>query len=79
MNDKYVTTGEVAKLFAVCNRTAAKWFDAGLMTGFRLPCGSRDRRFRLKSVLAFAEQYSIPITVPAEWQPSVSTTEGATP
>jgi hypothetical protein len=38
-----LTTGQAAKLCHCCPRQLTKWFDAGLLRGYRLP-GSTDRR-----------------------------------
>lgn len=43
--DRPMTTGQVATLFGVTARTVAKWFDTGLLPGYRLP-GGLERRFR---------------------------------
>lgn len=46
------TLGQVAKMFAVGPRTATKWFDTGILKGYRIP-GSQDRRVPAKSIIAF--------------------------
>lgn len=53
-----LTTGEVARIFAVAPRTVAKWFDSGLLKGWLIP-GSKDRRFHLDDVRAFAEAHGM--------------------
>ncbi len=50
------TTGQVAKLCGVAPRTAAKWFDTGLLKGYRIP-HSQDRRIPRESILAFMRKY----------------------
>jgi excisionase family DNA binding protein len=36
-----MTTGEAAALAGVSDDTIARWFDAGLLSGLRLPAGGR--------------------------------------
>ena len=55
-----MTTGEVAKACRVAPRTAHKWFDGGLIDGYRLP-GSRDRRFHLADVVRFMTEHKFPL------------------
>src|SRR5688500_1648862 len=38
-----LTTGKVAKICNVAPRTVSKWFDVGVLDGYRIP-GSKDRR-----------------------------------
>lgn len=54
------TTGAVAKLLGVAPRTVSKWFDRGLLAGYRLP-GSRDRRVTREALEQFARQHHIPL------------------
>jgi two-component system, OmpR family, response regulator RpaA len=51
-----LTTGECAKIFGVAPRTVSKWFDRGVLRGYRLP-GSQDRRIPRTSAVAFARQH----------------------
>ena len=64
MNDEYLTTGQVARLFAVSPRTAANWFDLGRLKGYRLP-GSGERRYRLRDCVDLAQAHGIPIILAA--------------
>lgn len=48
-----LTTGAVARLFAVTPSTVVRWADAGLLPSFTTPSGHR--RFRLEDVEAFTE------------------------
>lgn len=54
------TTGEVAKLCNVAPRTVSKWFDAGHLTGYRIP-GSKDRRIPVEHLVRFMRAYGIPM------------------
>ncbi len=58
MND-VLTTGQVAKHCKVTIRTVIKWFEKGLLEGYRIP-GSRDRRFPRENVLKFMREHNIP-------------------
>ena len=53
-------TGEVADLCGVSPRLVVKWFDEGLLVGFRLP-GSRDRRILPASLVEFMESNGMPV------------------
>lgn len=55
------TTGDVAKLIGVATRTVTKFFDEGLLKGYRLPTGSRDRRMPRESLVAFLRQHDISV------------------
>ena len=57
--DEWLTTGQVAAACGVSPRTAAKWFDRGLLKGHRLP-GSRDRRVRRDDAARFAASMGLP-------------------
>lgn len=48
-----LTAGEVARLCRVSPRTAARWIDDGILTGYRVP-GSLDRRVALSDFEHFA-------------------------
>lgn len=52
------TTGEVAKLCNVAARTVTKWFDNGLLKGYRIP-GSRDRRIPREQLTRFMRAHGI--------------------
>lgn len=56
----YLTTGQVARLFRVSARTAAKWCDQGRLRHHRLPIG-RKRRISVAEVRRFAAEYQVPI------------------
>ena len=54
-----LTTGDIAKMAAVSNRTAARWIDDGLIKGYRIP-GSRHRRVRRADAVEFFKAHEIP-------------------
>lgn len=56
--DRYFTSGQVAEHCGVSPRVVNKWFDAGILTGWRMP-NSGDRRIDRKSVLAFMKERNI--------------------
>jgi len=56
---KVLTTGEVAAVCNVASRTVGKWFDGGLLKGYRIP-GSRDRRIPVAELVRFMKEYGIP-------------------
>lgn len=60
---KVLTPGDVAKICNVAHRTVQKWFDSGLLTGYRLP-GSRDRRIPVSELISFMKASNIPMTSP---------------
>lgn len=55
-----LSTGEVAKICNVALRTVQKWFDSGLIKGYRIP-GGRDRRIPVDELARFLEEYNMPI------------------
>lgn len=57
-----LTTGQVARVCRVSNRTVQKWVDAGHLKGYRLPA-SQERRVRVEHVRAFLAANGMP----AEW------------
>ncbi len=57
---KILTTGDVAKVSNVSLRTAQKWFDTGLITGYLLP-GSKNRRVSAKEFKQFLEENNMPM------------------
>jgi len=57
---KILTSGEVAKICNVAHRTVQKWFDRGILNGYRLP-GSGDRRIPVNELVSFMKANSIPI------------------
>lgn len=58
-----LTTGDVAKICNVAGRTASKWFDNGLLKGYRIP-GSQDRRIPVEELIRFMKEHDIPATIP---------------
>lgn len=54
------TTGQVAKYCHVAPRTVSKWFDQGLLKGYRIP-GSQDRRVPRENLIAFMKQHGMPL------------------
>lgn len=64
-----LTSGYAAKACKVAPRTVSKWFDQGLLKGYRLP-GSRDRRIPAADLVAFMEAAGM--TVPADLRRLVS-------
>lgn len=54
-----LTTGEVAKICNVAPRTVSKWFDTGVLKGYRIP-GSKDRRIPVSQLLRFMKEHGIP-------------------
>lgn len=59
LDDGVLTTGRVAEVCRVSARTVSKWFDLGLLPGYRIPC-SRERRIPIRSLFTFMQQYGIP-------------------
>ena len=53
------TTGQVAELVGVSNRTVAKWFDSCRLRGYRIP-GSKDRRIPRYYLERFLEEHGMP-------------------
>lgn len=54
------TTGQIAKLAHVAPRTVTKWFEKGLLKGWKIP-GSEDRRISRDSYIAFCHEFNIPL------------------
>jgi excisionase family DNA binding protein len=55
-----LTTGEVARICRVSPRTVAKWIDAGLLKGYRIP-GSKDRRIPREILIRFLKDHGMPL------------------
>jgi excisionase family DNA binding protein len=55
-----LTTGEVSRICSVAPRTVSKWFDAGVLRGYRIP-GSKDRRIPLNQLIRFMKQHNMPL------------------
>lgn len=64
MSGDHLTIGQVAKLLSCCPRTATKWFDSGLLKGYRMPGPRGFRRVLRASVFEFARAHGIPIEQP---------------
>lgn len=58
--DRHLKVGEVAKHLHVSIRTVCKWFDKGMLKGYRIP-GSDHRRFDPKDVVEFAKSNQLPV------------------
>jgi excisionase family DNA binding protein len=54
-----LTTGQIAKICNVANRTVAKWIDMGLLKGYVIP-GSKHRRVVKADLAAFVKKHGIP-------------------
>ena len=54
------TMGDVARICRVSARTAMKWFDEGILVGFRIPLGSRDRRVPKENLAEFMAANGMP-------------------
>ena len=54
-----LTTGDVARICRVAPRTVQKWFDTGLLKGYRIP-GSRDRRITIAELKCFIKAHNMP-------------------
>jgi two-component system response regulator RpaA len=62
------TTGDVARICNVAARTANKWFDCGLLKGYRIPV-SKDRRVPVEELKRFMMENNIPMDMfPAEYE-----------
>ena len=59
MKTKIYTTATAARACRVCPRTIAKWFDTGLIGGYRLPGG--DRRIPAAELRKFMETHGMPL------------------
>ena len=55
-----LTTGQVAKICCVSTRTAQKWFDTGLLTGYIMP-GGKDRRIAKTELKRFMKKHKMPL------------------
>jgi len=54
------TTGQVAKICKVAQRTVSKWFDSGRLKGYRIP-GSQDRRIPKRDLIDFLKVSGMPL------------------
>ena len=59
-NKQVFTTGEAAEICQVSQQTIIRCFDAGRLTGFRVP-GSRFRRIPREELIRFMKDNSIPL------------------
>jgi CheY-like chemotaxis protein len=57
---KVFTTGQVAKICNAAPRMVSKWFDSGLLKGYRLP-GSQDRRIPREQLIRFLKEHGMPL------------------
>ena len=69
MNQKILTTGDVAKFCGVTYRTVLRWIDRGTLVAYQLP-GRGDHRIRVNDFLTFLATHKLP--VPEEFMPSAS-------
>jgi predicted site-specific integrase-resolvase len=58
-SEKVLTIGDVAKICNVSAQTAQKWFDEGLLKGYKLP-NSKDRRVLADDLKDFMAKYEMP-------------------
>jgi hypothetical protein len=58
-NTEVFTTGQVAKICLMAPRTVTKWFDSGILKGYRIP-GSKDRRIPKESLIIFLKENEFP-------------------
>lgn len=56
-----LTTGQIAKLCQVAPRTVARWFDTGLLPGYRIP-GSLCRRVQRQDLVRFLRDHKMPVS-----------------
>jgi excisionase family DNA binding protein len=59
-----MTTGDIARVLMICQRTAAKMMDSGEIVSWKLP-NSSHRRATRESVMDYAKKHGIPIHDPA--------------
>ena len=57
---KVFLTGHVARLCNVSNHTVHRWFDSGLLCGYRIP-GSNDRRIPREQLVRFLKEHGMPL------------------
>lgn len=55
-----MTTGEISEICQVAPRTVSKWFDSGMLKGYRIP-GSKDRRVETRVLVAFLKKHGMPL------------------
>lgn len=54
------TTGEVARMLGTTSNTVTRWFDEGLLEGYRLPVGG-ERRIPVAKLREFMWEHRIPL------------------
>lgn len=54
-----LTTGNVARICNVALSTVIRWFDKGLLKGFRVP-GSKHRRILPEELIKFLKEHNMP-------------------
>lgn len=69
MQQRILTTGDVAKFCGVTYRTVLRWIDRGTLVAYQLP-GRGDHRIRIADFLNFLSTHKLP--VPEEFAPSSS-------
>ena len=57
---KVFTTGQAAKICKVAPSTVGRWFDSGLLKGYRRP-GSPDRRIPSEYLITFLKEHGMPL------------------
>lgn len=55
-----LTTGDIAKICNIAPRTAATWFDKGILKGYKIP-GSKDRRIPISTFETFLHEQKMDI------------------
>lgn len=58
------TIGDIAKACEVSPRTAARWFDMGLLAGYRHPGPRQDRRIPREELERFIRVHNMPYKLP---------------
>ncbi len=54
------TTGEVARVCGVSTQAVIKWFDQGMLSGYRIP-RSKERRIPHHSLIRFMQEHALPL------------------
>ncbi len=54
-----LTTGDVARICNITRRIVTKWFDNGLLKGYKIP-GRQDRRIFPKDLIEFLREHKMP-------------------
>lgn len=70
LNVDVFTTGAVGRLLGVSPRKVAMWCDTGALRCYRIP-GGNDRRIRRQDLIAFSQDYKLPLTLPTPVQLSL--------